>query len=113
MKSNRKKLIAKLDKVFSLWIRNRDQKCVLCGSTERLQNGHLFSRQNYATRWDELNCHGQCASCNYTHEFRPYPFYNWFENKYGKEAMDELFKKHLSTKKWKDWELEDLIKKYS
>ena len=111
-KSNRKKLIEKLDKVFSVYIRQRDGRCVICGKTEGLTNGHLFSRINYSTRWDELNCHCQCSGCNYSHEFKPYPFFQWFENKFGKETLDNLYKKLLETRKWKDWEIQELIDKY-
>ena len=39
-----------------------------------IQNGHLFSRASYSTRWDGLNAHAQCQSCNFRHEFDPVPY---------------------------------------
>jgi hypothetical protein len=71
-KLTRSKLIKKLDKVFSLYIRLRFAKneiaqCFTCGKKDhykRLQCGHFQSRKYYSTRWDEINCQVQCAGCN-------------------------------------------------
>ena len=71
--SDRKRLVKKLDKVFSQYIRFRDQRCVTCGSRENLQCGHLFSRTAYSTRWHPRNAFCQCSSCNLRHEHDPYP----------------------------------------
>ena len=79
------------DTLFSKYIRARDHNtCVLCGSTERPQCGHLLSRSASATRWDETQCFCQCSSCNFKHEFNAYPFIKWFIEKYGKEKLDEI-----------------------
>ncbi len=62
-----------LDRVFSIFIRTRgaDENgmapCVTCGYTARWQEmdcGHYQPRQDMNTRWDEKNCHVQCARCN-------------------------------------------------
>ena len=71
-KLTRSKLIKKLDKVFSLYIRQRYAKneiaqCFTCGKKDhykKLQCGHFQSRKYYSTRWDEINCQVQCAGCN-------------------------------------------------
>ena len=112
-KSDRKKLVAKLDKVFSEYVRKRDgYKSVVSGSTDNPTNGHLFSRIAYSTRWDELNCHCQTWAENYRHEFDPYPYTQWFIKKYGQDAYDDLHRKFSTPVKIKNYELEEMIKLY-
>lgn len=89
-KSPRKKLVAKLDKTFSEYIRARDGKCVQCGATERLTCGHLITRSKYSVRWDSTNAFGQCSKCNLLHEYQPERFTSWFIEKYGKEKYLDL-----------------------
>ena len=68
----RSKIVKKLDRVFSLYIRNRHSKngkaeCFTCGKIDevsRLHAGHFMSRRHLATRWDEKNVNAQCAGCN-------------------------------------------------
>jgi hypothetical protein len=110
--TKRKKLVSKLDKVFSLYIRKRDKKCVCCGKTENLQNGHLITRAKYSVRWSELNCHCQCRGCNMLHEFQPHIFINWFLKKYGLKKFQYLILESNQIKKFTDTDLEELIKKY-
>jgi len=58
----------KLDSVFSLYIRHRDNGvCYTCGVQKmpsEMQCGHYVSRTKLALRWDEYNCHTQCYPCN-------------------------------------------------
>ena len=111
-KPNRKTLVKKLDKVVSEIVKARDKRCVVCGSIERLGCGHLFSRRNYSTRWDLSNCHAQCWPCNFRHEFDWEPYRAWFVKEYGQEEYDYLYDEYRSIKKWKNWELEELLEKY-
>lgn len=112
-KPSRKSLVIKLDKLFSLYIRNRDNNtCVVCGSTERPTCGHLFSRINYSTRWDEENCYCQCVGCNLRHEMSFEPFRRIVEARLGRIKYDALFQRHIKIRKFPDWELMDLIEKY-
>jgi len=111
-KRSRKSLIRELDSVHSLYIRNRDGRCVICGTTKDLTNGHLFSRTNYSTRWHERNCHGQCKGCNLRHEFDPYPFNSFFIRKFGQEAWDELYREHRTVRKFSNSELAEMISRY-
>jgi hypothetical protein len=108
----RKGLVKKLDTVFSKVVREREKACVTCGSRERLTCGHLFSRQNYSTRWDLDNGHTQCWGCNYKHEFEWEPYRRWFVETYGQEEYDDLYQRHTQVKKFKDYELEEMITKY-
>lgn len=112
-KRSRKSIVKELDRIFSLYIRQRDgNKSVISGSTDNPTNGHLFSRVAYSTRWDELNCHCQTWAENYRHEFDPYPYTQWFLKKYGQEKYDELHRKFVTPIKLKDYELLEMIEKY-
>lgn len=115
--SERKKLVKKLDKVHSEYIRKiYGSMCVVCGSTERVGCGHVFSRGSYSTRWDVIeggNCYPQCWRCNYRHEFDPYPYINWFIEKFGKEKLDRLHARHKAIAKFKDSDLRNLIATYA
>ena len=72
MKTKKKpNLKAKLDKVFSEYIRKRDThngvfKCISCGRIlpyEQADCGHYINRKHMSTRFDEMNCNAQCRSC--------------------------------------------------
>ena len=104
--------IKKLDKEFSRFIRNRDKRCVLCGKTENLQCGHLFSRVAHSTRWSEVNCHGQCSGCNVYHEHNPHKFTIWFINKFGVDKYKLLFFQHNQTRKYTTGELQGMLLYY-
>ena len=111
-KSERKKLVAKLDILVSIYIRKRDKCCVCCGSTQKLTNGHIFSRDTYSTRWDiadDGNCHAQCWPCNYRHEFDTYDYHRWYIERFGEEKFAELHKRYREVKKFKDADLELMI----
>ena len=107
-KASRKTLVKKVDKIFSKYIRLRDKYCVLCGSPENGNCGHLFSRRHYSTRWDDGNCFQQCYPCNFKHNLQPSHYYNWYIEKFGKEKLDELHSKHQQTKKYTNVDLEEL-----
>lgn len=111
-KSNRKLVVKKLDTQMSKYIRARDKRCVTCGSTEKLTNGHLWSRQAYSTRWCEINCNCQCWGCNFRHEYDPYPYQEWFKKHYGEKAYHELHKKFNTPVKLHTYELEEMIQDY-
>ncbi len=112
-KINRKKLVKKLDKVFSEYIRARDRKCICCGSTDNLQCGHLLSRVAYSTRWDEDNAHAQCRSCNLVHEYNPHIYIKAYIRIHGIDKYYELISKYSKTVKISNSELETMIEYYS
>lgn len=109
-KTPRKKLVRLLDKAVSVYVIKRDGRCVQCGTTENLTCGHLFTRSAYSTRWDLNNCFAQCMSDNYSHEFRPYPFINWYIKTFGKRKLDYLWKKHQEVRKFSNSDLELLLR---
>ena len=64
-----------LDKVFSAYIRNRDNRiylgvCPICGRREIEVCFHFFPRKNMALRWEPDNCVGSCSGCNYEEHMR-------------------------------------------
>ena len=111
-KTSRKTLVRNLDKYLSLYIRQRDKYCVVCGTPNDLTNGHLFSRVAYSTRWDfEVggNCAAQCRSCNLKHEYDPYPYTEWYRNKFGQDKYDQLHRRYKTVRKFTNADLQDLI----
>lgn len=97
MKSKKKKAPAlkdlkkRADILFSRFIRARDgYKCVLCGSIQFPQCGHVLSRVALATRWNDENAFCQCGKCNMKHEWNAYPFIGWYIKKFGQEKLDNL-----------------------
>ena len=111
-KPSRKTLVRNLDKAVSEYIRNRDEYCVVCGSTYRLQNGHLFTRKNYSTRWDvsdDGNCHALCEKCNLRDSYDTYHYRRWYREKFGTEKFDELHRKFSTMRKFKNYELKELL----
>lgn len=112
-KPSRKSLVAKLDKVFSLYIRSRDKECVICHAKENLTCGHLFSRGHHSTRWMKLNAHCQCTGCNYLHEYDTYPYTRYFIKRYGIEEYDRLHAVYATVQKYKTYDLEVTIEYYT
>ena len=114
-------LKARLDKEFSLYIRLRDTmpngffKCVSCGQIkpfEQADCGHYWSRRHMSTRYDEDNCHAECRSCN---RFKADHLIGYRENlirKIGQMRFDKLAWKASQTKKWSDFEIQELTKYY-
>lgn len=122
-KSTRSKpdLKAKLDRVFSLYIRLRDTmpggyfRCISCGQIkpfEQADCGHYFSRTHLATRFDERNCHAECRSCN---RFKADHLEGYRVNlikKIGEKQFELLKWKSAQTCKMSDFEYRELIKYY-
>ena len=79
MKTERQKMIKKLDKLFSEYIRKRAIKraggCERCqtwkGSWKELDCAHYHSRRKYSTRWHELNACGLCGGCHFYLDSHP------------------------------------------
>ena len=111
-----KSLKRELDKLFSIFIRQRDKgKCYTCGTKKHwkaIDAGHYLKRQHYGTRWDERNVHGQCLSCNRFKGGRMDKYALRLEKDYGQGILQELEKKKQEFKSLKVIELKKLIEKY-
>jgi len=115
---------AKLDKVFSLYIRLRDSKpygykyfkCISCGKIlpfEKADAGHYMSRRHNATRFDENNVH---AECSYDNRFNAEHLDGFRDNlvkKIGQQKFDLLRAKANTTQSYSENEYKALIKYYS
>lgn len=119
-KTSERKLIEKLDKVFSLFIRIRDTKngvfsCISCGKNKpysQADAGHFINRQHLSVRFDEVNVNAQCRKCNRFQEGNNQGYRLGLISKYGNQAVNLLDVKKSMTLKFSSFELELLIKHY-
>lgn len=88
------KLKKELDRVFSIFIRQRDKgKCYTCGLKKpwkEMQNGHFVPRQYLSTRYSEVNCHCQCYACNMLYNGQPSAFAQNLKRDYGDSIIQDL-----------------------
>ena len=108
--------VKELDRVFSLFIRNRDRGiCASCGvkkDISEMQCGHYISRSHMSTRWDEENCHCQCVGCN-VFKGGNYPAYTVFlQDKYGEGFPKVLYRRGQEIKQLSIKELKEKIEHY-
>jgi 5-methylcytosine-specific restriction endonuclease McrA len=86
----RKNLIKRLDKDFSLRVRLRDGQCIRCGSKEMLQCSHVVSRKYMHTRWELTNAVTLCYRCHmHFWHTEPHEAVKWFDSLYP-GRYDEL-----------------------
>lgn len=84
------KLIKRLDDLTRKIVLARDKRCVVCGSTQGLQNGHYIRRGVWRWRWDLENCNAQCSVCNARHEEDEEPYRRAMVARYGLETVEGL-----------------------
>lgn len=75
---------------FSLWIRNRDKKCVTCGSENNGQAGH---RWHGKLDFDEININRQCSGCNKWKQGNLSKYDDYLISKYGHEGWQALYER--------------------
>lgn len=94
-----------LDKVFSVFIRQRDKGvCYTCGLKKHwkeMQNGHFVPRQYLSTRYSEINCHCQCYACNMLYNGQPSAYAERLKVDYGVEIIKDL-----------EWQRKQTVKNY-
>jgi len=124
----RKKTITKLkkelDKVFSLYIRQRDMLvpdgtdyvvCFTCSSVKHwkeMHAGHFMSRKHLSTRWDLENVQVQCPKCNLFGQGEQYQFGIMLDVKYGPGTADKLKAYTKLTIKMTSADYEEMIDIY-
>lgn len=116
-----KKLIKKLDDVFSKYIRlkNADEngivKCYTCGKYhhwKEIQCGHYISRRHFGTRWEEKNCKPQCVGCNIFNQGSADTFARNLIREYGSDILELLAAKKNNITKLGGFELNFMISDY-
>lgn len=110
------KLLQDLQKEFNKFIRERDKNlpCISCGLKKELQAGHYFAVKGYSgLRFDEDNCHGECAGCNRYDESHLINYGINLKKKIGARRYNKLLEKACDYKKngikWDRSEIEEKI----
>jgi hypothetical protein len=89
-KPSRRSATLACDQLMSKIVRTEAGHCVNCGSTQRLQNAHGFSRGYFATRWDFRNTFCLCAVCHVFYTHRPLEWDDWLHERWGDDLYDEI-----------------------
>jgi len=114
--SERKRLTKKLDKVFSEYIRKRDERCVTCGTRENLQCSHYIGRRahgGYGVRWNEKAAYAQCAGCHFHfHNSSPEPLRQYIVMMHGEETIAELEQLAFNPPRLTNEMLKEMIEYY-
>jgi hypothetical protein len=99
---------------FSLWIRNRDKKCVTCGSENNGQAGH---RWHGKLDFDEININRQCSACNKWKQGNLSKYDDYLIGKYGMEVWQALYERKNKEGNLADYKTEQdyqaIIDKYT
>lgn len=105
------------DRVFSLWIRARDNHiCFTCNrklDPKQSQNGHYVSRSHNSLRYDERNCHVQCMACNVFKHGAMDVYALKLIAKYGDNILIDLQREKNKVKQWTIKGLQELIERYT
>lgn len=111
-----KQMKKKLDEVFSLYIRKRDNgicfTCKVQRPIKQMQNGHYISRTHTSVRFDEQNCHCQCVGCNVFLKGNIPKYSLELVRKYGPGVLEELERRRAQVRKINVGEYLELIKTY-
>lgn len=111
------KLLAKAQKIFNAWIRDRDQDkcCITCGKPLIEHACHFYPAGQYtALRFNENNVHGGCLQCN----FFKHGNLNFYRKnlilRIGQQKVELLdaAATRQRVKKWSRWELEEICERY-
>jgi hypothetical protein len=120
-KSEKSKLVEKLDVVFSEFVRLRDSdhngivECIICQDKQHWRDvdcGHYQDRDHMGTRWDEVNGNGECRECNRYSDVPTYIYAAKINQKYGAGAADRMDKLAKSTVQFEDHELKKMYDYY-
>ena len=114
----RSQLVKKLDKVFSEYIRRRDDGngCITCGikkEWKEMQACHFYTRGRQATRWHEDNVHSGCYRCNVLLKGNYINYTRYMIDRYGREFIDELEYISINGDKIPTASLRDMINQYN
>jgi hypothetical protein len=114
---------AKLDRVFSEYIRRRAARvnpngyiaCCSCGQVchwKDMDAGHFVNRRHNAVRYDERNVHPQCRRCNRYDEGNPAGYALFLISKYRPGVLEDLRRLGKTVKRFTVTELEGILTEY-
>lgn len=111
---------AKLDRIFSEYIRRRDSrngygKCISCGKIVHWKDadaGHFVNRKHMSLRYDEKNVNLQCRACNRFDEGNMLGYSVGIVKKYGSDVLDYLAAKKRNSCKISPVTYVEMIKHY-
>lgn len=106
-KRSLKSLKAEAWRVFALWIRRRDKKCVTCGGPNE-QAGHFI----HGSLDIPLNVHSQCVRCNFYKSGAMTDYTLFMIDRYGRWIVDYLKRRAREVRRPTREELERIIEKY-
>lgn len=113
---SRTKLIAEADRVFSLFIRERDKgkPCVTSGKPwrEDFQCWHFASRKHLSTRWHEKNAHWQSPEDNMWGSGEQYKHWLAIDKMYWSWTAEQIMRLANSVEKISDDEILHYIRLY-
>jgi hypothetical protein len=91
-KPNRKKLIFEADKLWASIVKERDGKCIYCGSTRNLNAHHIFTKARHGNlRWEVSNGVTLCAGCHtFGVHINPAPYMLEIIEYVGNDTMERL-----------------------
>lgn len=69
---------------------------------KQLQNSHYKGRAKKSTRWDEDNCAGLCGGCHRYLTSQPDEHSEWFKQRLGEEAYNNLMIRARTPAKYID-----------
>lgn len=111
-KTSRKRLVDKLDALFSIFVRLRGKKrtggvCELCAKRPIEVCFHWVSRGDYATRWDQDNAVASCRGCNFEETFRKRKYRDMHVMMVGEDAREAIEEKSRTLTHYTDDDLLD------
>jgi len=108
-KKGTKYWIPKLWKVFSAYIRTKDDRCYTCGSTNNPQAGHYIDKSvtRLSLYFDERNVRRQCLSCNMYKSGNKTVYATKLEQEYGFGILQELEAEKSKVSKWTDEQFQE------
>jgi len=108
-------LTKKADKLWSELVKYQwDNMCAYCWKTEYLNSHHLFTRSRKATRWRDKNGIALCSwhhtlSSTFSAHQTSLEFYQWLEEKFWREWIEERSKKSQEIYKVTSEWLQEII----
>lgn len=105
----RSALVKEADRVFSIFIRERDRgnPCITSGKEwrEDFQCGHFQSRRHLNTRWHEKNAHSQSPEDNNWWAWEQFKHWLAIDRLYGKWTAEQIMRLAQDTSKTTDEEI--------